>query len=172
MTAITIEDRFGSSDKVKLKNDTDIWGNYFSGNSIGLLRSGLSGEVFDTTKAADTLSEKAQQILGENGVQRYEQFKLYVAGWDSGDGQVLSSHSTAILEKFLNTFDSFPDEPSIFFTRNGNLQLGWEDLQSNVLELEFFPDKIEYYIASNDKEGEVDTSQDSIARFCDMLTSL
>lgn len=172
MTAIAIEGHFGSSDTVKLSNNADIWDNYFSGRSIGVLGAGLFGEVLDTTKATDTLSEKARQILGENGVQRYEQFKHYAAGWDSGNGQVLSSQSTAILEKFLNTFDSFPDEPSIFFTRNGNLQLGWEDSQSNVLELEFFPDRVEYYIASNDEEGELDTSQYSISRFCDMLTSL
>jgi len=43
----------------------------------------------------------------------------------------------------------------LFLTHQGNLQLGWEDVSRNVVELEFFPDRIEYYIELLNEEGSV-----------------
>ena len=117
------------------------------------------------TKPVDELSEDIIKIIGENGLQRFEQFKKYSEGWDFGIGKPLSSHSVASFKLFckrlsepipVDSINSPQDEPSLFLTREGNLQLGWEDKEGNKIEIEFFPNKIEYYIEALDDEGEVD----------------
>lgn len=103
----------------------------------------------------DQLSEKTATILGKNGLERFESFKNYSKGWDSGYGLPLSHKSIAVMEYFISQFSNFHGEPSLFLTPNGNLQLGWENTHGQIIELEFYPDKIEYYIESLDKEGKI-----------------
>lgn len=38
-------------------------------------------------------------------------------------------------------------------TGDGNLSISWEDREGKIIELEFFPDKIEYYIEIEEDEG-------------------
>jgi hypothetical protein len=102
------------------------------------------------------LSENSKRVIGENGVRRFEEFKQYHDGWDHGRGKPLSAHSVATLEEFLRQMPELATvEPSLFLTHNGNVQLGWEDAERNAVEVEFFPDRIEYYIESRDEEGSV-----------------
>jgi hypothetical protein len=106
-------------------------------------------------KGADMLSGYAVQIIGEHGLQRFLNFQRYQKGWDFGRGEPLSSCSTGALEYFLNLYSAFDDEPSLFLTDNGNLSLGWESRDGGAIELEFFPDKIEYYIEKANIEGSI-----------------
>lgn len=100
------------------------------------------------------LSENSKRVIGANGVQRFEEFKQYHDGWDYGRGKALSAYSVATFEEFLRQIPELAAiEPSLFLTTNGNLQLGWEDAEGNVVEVEFFPDRIEYYIESRNEEG-------------------
>jgi len=46
-------------------------------------------------------------------------------------------------------------QPSLFFTLEGNLELGWEDRNGQAIEIEFYPDKIEYFIESLNEESSV-----------------
>ncbi|MDT5122637.1 MAG: hypothetical protein QOC96_2119 [Acidobacteriota bacterium] len=105
------------------------------------------------------LSENARQALGANGLRRLFEFSEYRVGWDAGRGQPLSIGSLSSLEWFL---DRLPElsaiEPSLFLTRNGNLQLVFEDHSGNAIEIEFFPDKLEYYFEDNDEEGFIQLS--------------
>lgn len=102
------------------------------------------------------LSENSKRVIGENGVRRFEEFKKYHDGWDYGRGRALSAYSVATLEEFLRQMPELAmAEPSLFLTYNGNLQLGWEDAEGNAVEVEFFPDRIEYYLESRDEEGSV-----------------
>ncbi|MHB9074736.1 MAG: hypothetical protein ACYC6G_14565 [Desulfobaccales bacterium] len=110
----------------------------------------------DKIKPIDSLSRKSIAIIGENGLHRFEEFKQYEGGWNFGTGAPLSSQSIALLDTFINIhYGCFKTEPSIFLTRSGNLQLGWEDQNAQSIELEFFADRIEYYIESKDEEGEI-----------------
>jgi hypothetical protein len=128
----------------------------------------------EVIKYTDDLSDKSKNILGENGVSRFYDFLLYDEGWDFGRGEPLSKYSIAILDIFLNLFEDLRKrEPSLFLTRSGNLQLSWEDDLEQIIEVEFFPNKIEYYIESNDEEGEMEFSDyviDNIREFGDHLT--
>lgn len=104
----------------------------------------------------EVLSEDSKRILGENGLRRFEEFKHYHFGWDSGNGKPLSSRSVAVFQSFLKQWPELAEcEPSLFLTHQGNLQLGWKDAHDNVVELEFFPDKIEFYLEYLSEEGSV-----------------
>ena len=100
------------------------------------------------------LSENSKHIVGENGVRRFEEFKSYSDGWDYGRGCALSAGSLRLLNSFLKDLPELVSyEPSLFLTHQGNLQLGWEDLTGDVVELEFFRDRIEYYVEALNEEG-------------------
>jgi hypothetical protein len=92
--------------------------------------------------------------LGENGVDRTREFKTYKDGWDSGKGAALNAKSEESLHSFLRSrTDEFPTRPSVFLTRGGNLRLSWEDENGCGIDLEFFPEGIEYFFESSGKEG-------------------
>ena len=124
-------------------------------------------EVFANT---DNLSKEAIDVIGESGLQRFESFKQYTEGWDDGHGSPLSYRSTAVMEYFLHKFSNFYTKPSLFLTRNGNLQLDWEDKHGQMIEVEFFPDKIEFYIEASDDEGQI-TLQD-VNKLISMLQAI
>lgn len=109
-------------------------------------------------QSTDKLTRRAFDVLGQNGAARYEDFKSYPDGWDNGVGARLSSRSTAVMETFFGVFSDFDTRPSVFLTREGNLQLAWENSNGERIELEFYPDHIEYYIESREEEGEVEVS--------------
>lgn len=102
------------------------------------------------------LSENSKRVVGENGLKRFHEFKRYPDGWDNGRGSALSARSVRLLNSFLKDLPEIGAcEPSLFLTHQGDLQLGWEDVSGNVVELEFFPDRIEYYIELLNEEGSV-----------------
>lgn|GEM_PF-6964302 len=116
-----------------------------------------TGRRFFRRRVVSELSENSKHIVGENGARRFEEFKQYRPGWDHGRGNPLSPRSITTLESFLRQLPELATlEPSLFLTHEGNLQLGWEDVQGNAIEIEFFPDKVEYYIESINEEGAVD----------------
>ena len=51
-----------------------------------------------------------------------------------------------------------PFHPSLFLTLKGNLSLGWEDKNGQSIEVEFYPDKAEYFIESLNEESAVKLS--------------
>lgn len=134
----------------------------------------LSGREKFLIVSVDRLSKKVAKILGSSGVQRFEEFKMYHSGWDHGYGKSLSYKSVAVMESFLSMLSILDTEPSIFFTREGNLQLGWEDKEGKVIELEFFPDRIEYYLEGRSLESEVpvDASGSCFNKLIKELTDL
>ncbi len=102
------------------------------------------------------LSANAAEILGDNGVARFREFSSYREGWDFGHGLPLSPGSIANLERFLESYNRFQRRPSLFFTRQGHLALGWEDADECDIELELAPGHFILYLASSDKEITID----------------
>ena len=98
-------------------------------------------------KPTDELGLQARLILGENGCERFEEFLSYPKGWDFGAGMPLSPVSVAVMEWFLSSFPGFINgTPTLFLTQEGNLQLDWDDTNGECVSLEFYPDRISYYI--------------------------
>ena len=111
----------------------------------------------DVVKRLDMLGQQSQKILGAEIVSRLELFKKYDRGWDAEGAMPLRSGSLAMLDCFVNKLSDFgATPPSLFLTRAGNLQLSWEDESGGAVEVEFFPDRAEYYIARKQLEGEVE----------------
>lgn len=102
------------------------------------------------------LSWEALSILGENGRQRFDEFKRYPDGWYGGQGRKISKWSLANFERFVRRVPELKlVHPSIFMTLDGNIALGWEDANGKSCEVEFFPDKVEYFIESLNEESSV-----------------
>ncbi len=104
------------------------------------------------------LSARARSILGENAAARYAEFRQYRDGWDLGRGRRLLRGSASALERFLAAGPDFPTRPSLFMTQAGSLELAWEDRAGRRVEVEFLPDRFQYFVEaqSGDEEGDVE----------------
>lgn len=102
----------------------------------------------------DDLSTFVKDKLGENGVRRFYEFRDYSDGWCMGKGKKVSHQSIAQLERFVRLAQEYlPDEPSIFISEEGFLQLQWEDADDQDIEVCFGPKQFEYFLESSDEEG-------------------
>jgi len=83
-----------------------------------------------------------------NDVLRIKSLTTVKDGWNFGQGKDFQIGSLYTLESFLQAGFTFPPkEPSIFLSDAGNLNFVWfEKKRSIEFELEFFTDKIEFYI--------------------------
>ena len=107
-------------------------------------------------KENPVLSREALLIIGENGRQRFDEFKIYPPGWYGGKGKEISKWSVANFERFVKRLPELKQvRPSIFLTLDGNIALGWEDDGGKSFEIEFFPDKVEYFIEKLNEESTV-----------------
>jgi len=95
---------------------------------------------------------KTKELLGADGLARYEAFQQFspISGESS-----MSKLSVAVMSTFVSALDKIDFEPSLFLTSSGNLELGWEDESGQQISVEFYSDRIEYFIEKNDCEGEV-----------------
>ena len=106
-------------------------------------------------KGTQSLSPKAVALIGQNGLRRFQEFSEYPKGWDGVDSKSLNPLSIASCDFFVNSLAQAPQVPSIFMTRRGNLQLGWEAHDGSRIELEFLPNKIEYLIGDDEGTFEI-----------------
>ena len=112
--------------------------------------------VHETIIPMDDLSEKARNFLGNYNYERFCSFKDEIKdGWDFGVGKALSGLSIAIFDLFMSMINRIDADPSIFMTSSGNLQFVYEDADDNTIDIEFYNDKIEYYIEKTDEESEI-----------------
>lgn len=106
------------------------------------------------------LSDETLSVLGENGLRRIEQFRSYPQGWYGGKGNQLSTHSIAILDSFVKRIPELRlFAPSVFLSLSGFLSIGFEDKSGKQIEIEFFPDRIEYFAESLQEESFVGISK-------------
>lgn len=115
------------------------------------------------------LSKRTAAVLGKHGQSRLAEFREYPPGWDDGIGKPFDEVSLSVLEYFLTAYDRFDVPPSIFFSREGNVILGWEDASGGVIELEFTRSGIEFYVECAGAEGEVALDAESLARLVALL---
>ncbi|TAE25519.1 MAG: hypothetical protein EAZ92_12185 [Candidatus Kapaibacterium sp.] len=101
------------------------------------------------------LSSNARTALGEHNTERFAELSTLKDGWHFGQGNTLQAASLRAMELFLAQYHSFPERCSLFLSEQGNLELVWRSEENETTSLEFYPDRIEYYIETLDKEGEV-----------------
>ena len=105
------------------------------------------------------LSRDVIAIIGVNGKRRFDEFKSYPDNWYGGKGKKLSNWSVSIFESFIKNLPELRlFRPSLFLTLGGNLSLSWEDKKGNSIEVEFYPNKIEYYLESANEESDIKLS--------------
>ncbi|MFN0139364.1 MAG: hypothetical protein ACKVQW_04665 [Pyrinomonadaceae bacterium] len=99
------------------------------------------------------LSPETNFIIGSNARHRIDEFSRYPFGWYGGKGKKLSKWSVANFDTFVKCLPELKRvNPSVFLTLEGNLALGWEDRNGKKCEIEFFPDKVEYFIEVSNEE--------------------
>lgn len=103
------------------------------------------------------LSSKAVEALGAHNVGRFAELVSLKDGWHLGQGKSLQAASLRSIELFLAQYSSFPERCSLFLSEQGNLELVWRSEKNETTSLEFYADRIEYYIETLDEEGEVAT---------------
>ena len=112
-------------------------------------------------QSTDDLPQDIQDKIGENSYIRYKEFRdYYKDGWGYENGKSLNASSTASFISFLRLCaDKDFSTASLFLTVDGNLQLVWEDADNCEIDLEFFPDRIEYYMEKTEKDGVIRIEQ-------------
>ena len=162
-------------------SNSAFWGEMPTGslNNSSMQVTPIFGSIFSNRelhdpviKNTEDINKHVKKMIGVNSVNRFYEFKLYKDGWDNGRGKKLSTRSIAVFEFFLSSLKKFDDEPSLFFTRNGNLQLGWEDSNENVIEIEFYPEKIEYYLESTSEEDEIGIIDEELTSLVEKINRL
>lgn len=117
------------------------------------------------------LSPRTIAVIGINGKRRFDEFKNYPDGWYGGKGKEISKRSVFIFEQFIKYLPVLKSaRPSLFFTLEGNLSIGWEDKNRQSIEVEFYADRIEYFIENTDEESS--TTLANIFQFTEKIKNL
>lgn len=103
-----------------------------------------------------TLSKSAKKALREHNVARFAEFAALKDGWHFGQGETMQPDSLVVLESFLSAYSTFPERLSLFLSEEGNLELAWRSENNETTALEFYADRIGYYIETLEDEGEVE----------------
>lgn len=122
--------------------------------------------------AASDLLPSSATLLGNNSYERFKRFSEYPDGWGGGKGKSVSPQSVAALQNFLSNVKVFSAEPSIFLKLDGNLQLAWEDLEGNAIELDFLPNEITFFYEKNEQEARFYLDTQSIDSLKENIKSL
>ena len=103
------------------------------------------------------MDDKFIKLFVTHSIERLEHFKAIKAGWDFNRGEVLNQKSLDRFNEFIALADKYPTKTiSIFMTREGNIAIiHHEEVFNSDIEMEFFPDKIEYYHEFNEDEGTI-----------------
>jgi hypothetical protein len=94
--------------------------------------------------------------LGSRARDRMCLFRDYYSTYwgENGTGKPMSQRAYEALCRFVEHM-SFPAgrDPSIFLTDAGNLELCWEEAAGGSIQIEFTPDRAEYYVQSRKSES-------------------
>ena len=149
---------------------------YVNGTASGveLFFGNVLGSAFPERENISFLDigKVTEMVLGREGVERLNRFRMYEPGWNFGEGECLSGKSFVLMEYALNKFSLFETIPSIFMSNEGMLLLGWDDKSGNKVEIEFLEESISYYIESLDEENEIDITLSQIELLASKLQQI
>lgn len=118
------------------------------------------GSSFEAPEDSER-EEMAFQKLGIKGWGRLLHFRNYYSTeWGEQNSKPLSPRSLELFYRFLERFDRpFQNKPSVFLTDDGFLELCWKDASGNAVQVEFQSKSIEYYLETNNEEGEISSGR-------------
>lgn len=95
------------------------------------------------------------QKLGARGWGRVHQFRYYYGqGWSETPRPALSPRALDAFFRFLEDVNlPAGKHPSVFLTDEGGLELVWEDIAGQSVQVDFRPSGIEYYRDVPTEEG-------------------
>lgn len=108
-----------------------------------------------------TVEQSLLDKLGPRGWGRIQHFRNhYNQLWGERRGEPLSPRAMDGLNRFVQAA-TFPvsNQPSVFLTDQGTLELCWEDAQGAARQVEFKADGVDYYIAATGEEATVGLDQ-------------
>ncbi len=99
-------------------------------------------------------------LIGEKGVQRIAEYRVYRDGWDKGRGRALQSASLRGLLELAGYLPTLPSMPNVLLTHDGNLSLVFTDVAGKSVELDLLSDGYYLYSESlDDLEREFDKGE-------------
>ncbi|HVK54061.1 MAG TPA: hypothetical protein VM532_03435 [Burkholderiales bacterium] len=110
---------------------------------VGLLQEDVSTLISDAAKAA----------IGTTGLKRLENFFRLQAGWDGKGSKPIELKSVEVFSSFFAETGLRPNQLGVFMSAQGNVVVNWLDQEGQLVELEFLPSGVEYFIAKSGEEG-------------------
>lgn len=98
------------------------------------------------------LLQKTKEILGENNLERLNFFWNEKEGWYFGNGEILSEIAVINLNYFCIFTEKIPYIISIFMGHEGSLEILWRNENHQLFDIEFYKDRIEYYLEVIEEE--------------------
>ena len=130
--------------------------------NVGLLQEETSTLISDAAKAA----------IGDAGLKRLENFFRLSAGWDGRASKPIDLNSVAVFSRFFSETGLRPDDLGIFMSAQGNVVVNWPDQDSRLVELEFLPSGIDYFIERSGEEGNVPKGDIGFTRLLNRVAAL
>jgi hypothetical protein len=101
------------------------------------------------------LSDAAASSIGAGGLKRLKDFLQLEAGWDGRGSKAMDLKSVAVFSRFFSESGLIPQHIGIFMSAQGNVVVNWPDQSNQLIELEFHPSSVDYFIERNGLEGTV-----------------
>lgn len=99
------------------------------------------------------ISDAATVAIGAAGLRRLENFFRLQAGWDGKFSKPIALNSVMVFSSFFAETGLRPDRLGVFMSSQGNVVVNWPDPDNQLIELEFTPSGVEYFIEKDEEEG-------------------
>ena len=143
----------GGTQSLNLYSDTQT----LSTIKVGLLLSDVS----------TLISNAAKEAIGNSGIARLESFFNLQTGWDGAESKAINLESVEMFSNFFDYTNFRHDELAVFMSAYGNVVINWPEHDNEIIELEFSPSGIDYFIERNEEEGTV--TYDNIGLLFDLI---
>ena len=101
------------------------------------------------------IGEGARSVIGAGGLKRLQSFLRLQNGWDGKSSKPINLKSVEVFSSFFADSGLRPKELGIFMSAQGNVVVNWPDHDDRLVELEFLPNGVEYFMESSGEEGTV-----------------
>lgn len=137
-------------------------------DSTNSSRGDLATPLFGYYRSLE-ICDAAAVAIGSRGVDRLLGFKSLAPGWDGEDSHALSLQSLQRFSEFFSASQLTSLGVAVFMSHAGNVVINWHDGKGRLIEIEFFPKKIEYFVESSALDDSVLISEDGMSRVYEII---
>ena len=101
------------------------------------------------------IGEEARSVIGAAGLKRLQSFLQLQSGWDGKSSKPINLKSVEVFSSFFADSGLRPKELGIFMSAQGNVVVNWLDQDDRLVELEFLPNGVDYFMERSGEEGTV-----------------